>query len=174
MKKIGATIIFTLLLTFATTRSYAHGTGGEFIKANNGYTIDIGYDPENFYTGETVDFDFSLKKDTLEQEFTDVWVRINQDTKTVFATGVHNQEIGGTTLLYEFEKEGNYTLHVRYQKDGESLAEAEFPLVISSSQNQAGSNSPNPIAFIIGILFAFVLGTTLGIIIGRTTSLLSN
>jgi len=172
MKKIGATIIFVLLLTFVTTRSYAHGTGGEFIKENNGYTIDIGYNPEQFYTGETINFDFTLKKDTLKQEFSDVWVRITQDTKTVFATGIHNQDLGGTTLLYKFEKEGNYVLHVRYQKDGESLAETEFPLVISSSQNQAGSNSPNPIAFIIGILFAFVLGTTLGIIIGRTTNLL--
>ena len=172
MKQIIITIIFTLLITFITARSYAHGTGGDFIKEQNGYTIDIGYDPETFYAGETVNFDFTLKKDTLKQEFSDVWVRITQDTKTVFATGVHNQDLGGTTLLYEFEKEGNYTLHARYQKDGESITEAEFPISVLPPESQTESNSLNPIGFIIGILFAFLLGITLGIIIGRTLKFL--
>lgn len=172
MKKIVATIIFALLLTFMITGSYAHGTDGELIKESNGYTIDIGYEPEIIYAGETVSFDFLLKKDTLKEEFTDVWVRITQDSKSIFATGIHNQDFGGTTLLYEFEKEGNYVLHVRYQKDGESITEAEFPITVTPSESQIEPNSPKPIAFIIGILFAFILGTALGIIIGRTTNLL--
>lgn len=172
MKQIIITIIFTLLLTFITARSYAHGTGGDFIKDQNGYTIDIGYTPQTFYAGETVNFDFTLKRDTLKHEFTDVWVRITQDTKTVFATGVHSQDLGGTTLLYEFEKEGGYVLHVRYQKDGESLVETEFPITVLPSEADSESNSPKPVIFIIVGLVAFILGTALGIIIGKTTKFL--
>lgn len=172
MKQIFITIIFTLLLACINTRSYAHGTGGDFIKEQNGYTIDIGYDPQTFYVGEAVNFDFTLKKDTLKQEFSDVWVRITQDTKTVFATGVHSQDLGGTTLLYEFEKEGNYTLHVRYQKDGENIAEVEFPIIVTPFYFPNASNSPKPITFIMGVLFAFLIGTALGIIIGRTLKFL--
>ncbi len=172
MKQIVATIIFALLFTFVTANSYAHGTGADLIKEINGYTIDIGYEPEIIYAGETVSFDFLLKKDTLKEEFTDVWVRITQDSKSIFATGIHNQDFGGTTLLYEFEKEGNYTLHVRYQKDGESITEAEFPIAVTPSDSQNESNSPKPVIFIIVGLVAFILGTALGIIIGRTLKFL--
>ena len=172
MKQILSIILFALLFTFVTANSYAHGTGADLIKEINGYTIDIGYEPEIIYAGETVSFDFLLKKDTLKEEFTDVWVRITQDSKSIFATGIHNQDFGGTTLLYEFEKEDNYTLHARYQKDGESITEAEFPISVLPPESQTESNSLNPIGFIIGILFAFLLGITLGIIIGRTLKFL--
>lgn len=172
MKQILSIILFALLFTFVTANSYAHGTGADLIKEINGYTIDIGYEPEIIYAGETVSFDFLLKKDTLKEEFTDVWVRITQDSKSIFATGIHNQDFGGTTLLYEFEKEGNYTLHVRYQKDGESISEAEFPIAVTPSDSQNESNSPKPVIFIIVGLVAFILGTALGIIIGKTTKFL--
>jgi len=165
--------IISIFFFHTTTQIYAHGSGGELTKEQDGYTFDIGYEPEELSTSEPVNLDFKLLKDGTPVEFSDVWVRIEKGTQTIFATGIHKQNLGATTLLYQFPTGGTYTLNVRYQDNGETLSESAFPISITeeivAENNSATLFKP---AFIFGIIFAFILGAALGIITGRTTKLL--
>lgn len=116
----------------------AHGSGLSFEKEVGEYLVDIGYDSEP-RTGVPVRFEFNLL--TLAGEpasFDEVWVRILEEKMTSLAGPIRGQELGRTTLLYEFSDEGVYTLDVSYRKNGNELAEAAFDLLVG-----AGAENPS-------------------------------
>lgn len=174
--KISLLLISLAFFLFFPTQIFAHGSGGEFTEEKAGYKIDVGYESKELYANEPSNFDFKLFMGDEEAEYTDIWVRIVKENQTILATGIHNQDLGGTTLLYEFPESGNYTIHVRYQNNGESLVESEFPISVLDSEIQdnpdSNSDSNKSLIFIFGFVFALILGAVLGIIIGRTTKLL--
>lgn len=170
-KKLAAFIFLGIIPLFITSNTYSHGNELEYLEDKNGYRIDVGYGPVEMYANEPSNFDFRLLKDGRDTEYTDIWVRIIQDTQTIFATGIHNQDFGGSTLLYEFPKGGEYTVNIRYQNDGETLVESEFPVTIFPSEDE-GIASDKKLIFIFGFLIALLFGVALGVIIGRTTKLL--
>jgi hypothetical protein len=119
---------------------YAHGTGESLEKIVGEYNVDIGYDPVMLEAASPSFFDFDLvTEETGERaEFTDIWVRIVESKQTIFATGVHKPSLDNTTMVYTFPEGGEYEFKVRFQNDGEALAEASFPLTIEKATTGAG------------------------------------
>jgi hypothetical protein len=131
------TIILALLLLSAPGIADAHVTGNSFEQVNGAYRVDVGYDLSPFVAGEAVRFDFNVvQEQTLEDvDFGDVWVRVSQGNRTVFASGIHKPVLGKTGMTFTFPDAGDYDLSVRFQKNGSSIVETTFP--VSAQENAA-------------------------------------
>lgn len=130
--------VFTILIGLCiacTTASlaFAHGTGVSYEENKDGYLIDIGHD-EFIAAKESVRFDFTIYPEDIEsiegEVFTDVWVTITKENKIFFASGIHKPVFGTTGLTFVFPEEGTYTLSARFQNEGETVVETEFPLEV--------------------------------------------
>jgi hypothetical protein len=154
-------LVFAFFLASIPLFASAH-TVGVFWNASDGpYTVDIGYDPPSFVAGEYTRFDFLLWKgpaDTGEpMPYAQIWVRIiAEDGKnTLLATGIWKQPIGPTTLLYEFQKAGDYKLEASYRdEEGNDIAVASFPIKVGAESAQL------PLPLLSGALF--LLGVCCG------------
>lgn len=123
-------IFFLGVFFFSIQNVSAHGDGGEFKKEKDGYVADVGFDPQTFSKGNATAFNFLVSRGKEKVDFTDVWVRITKGESTTYASGVYNQEFGGASLLYTFEEEGDYVIHIRYEAQGKTLLETEMPVTI--------------------------------------------
>ena len=130
-------LLFSILLISIVAFSvgsmvYAHGEGASFEVQSDGYLVDIGYDPETVEALSSVRYTFDLFSSETNEDagFTDLWVRINQERKTLFASGVNRPEFGVTGMVYTFPESGTYEVSVRFQRDGEKLTEVTFPVEV--------------------------------------------
>jgi hypothetical protein len=146
----------------------AHGSSFSFEEIKDGYKIDIGHD-EFIAADESVRFDFALyPEDTStplpegEELFTDVWVTITQNKKPYFAGGIDKPVFGATGFTYAFPKEGEFTLSARFQKDGETVTTAEFPLTIIPPLDQKKELPP---------ILLYALFGLAGLLVGFSVSL---
>jgi len=142
----------------------AHGAGESVEKAVGEYLVDVGYNTEIFEAGSPVFFDFGLLVNETGENtsFTDIWVRIVQKNKTVFASGIRKPTFGGTTMVYTFPEAGEYELMLRFQEEGNKIVEASFPLTVKSVPGA----SPNFFPWVLlGVLAGAVAGFLLGFVI---------
>ena len=154
---VSALVVFLLSIGLAL----AHGVGPSFEQQTENGSVDIGYTTEDIDTDTSVVFDFALltEADGAAVEFTDVWVRFVTNDSTVFATGVHNARIGGALLTYRFPAAGEYTLIARFQNNGTSVTEVEFPISVDPGK---GSIDSSLIIAAITLALGFVLGILFG------------
>ena len=125
------------LLFISTSSASAHTIGASFESPSGEYLSDIGYDTITFDAGQSVRFDFNLKQKTTKDPvpFDQVWIRIVHNGDTLLATGIHQQVIGPTTLLFTFPEGGDYTLESSYRTgdEGDEIASSTFPISVSST-----------------------------------------
>ena len=146
--KVLSAFVFACVVGFVASPAIAtaHATGASYNQTIGAYTADIGYDPVTFTAGESTRFDFKLWKGATtsgeEAPFAQIWIRIVRDKNSVLATGLWDQPIGPTTLLYEFETPGNYVLEASYRDaSGNDIAVASFPIsVMAANQNSLLAN----------------------------------
>lgn len=137
-------------------QAQAHGEAGLTFSAtstNEGGQVtfvDVDYTELAIVARDSVGrFTFDLFSDetrTLPVEYTDLWVRIVENTgkgigKTVFAGPIYPTEFGGVGFLFTFAESGKYTMYLRYNdadkgRSGETIAEAEFPLDVLRSKDE--------------------------------------
>ena len=148
----------------------AHAVGAFWTAQDGEYTADVGYDPATFTAGEYTRFDFLLWRgpaDTGElTDFAQVWVRILavNEKNTVLATGIWKQPIGPTTLLYEFQKAGKYTIETSYRDvQGNDIAVASFPVDVAAADSSMFASLMPLLALCIGI----GIGAAAAILFGR-------
>lgn len=118
----------------------AHGAGKEFSETKNGYTVDIAASAFEFRTDENVRFDLALTGATSSEaaSFANVWVQIRKGS-TVHYAGTLDRLLNDSALLvYRFPESGDFELTARYQRGGEELVEATFPIEVKGG---AGSDS---------------------------------
>jgi hypothetical protein len=158
------TLVIALISLATPLIVSAHTTGASWNSEVGQYTVDVGYDPVTFTAGEYTRFDFLLWRGAAntgeEAPYAQIWVRITQqDGKhTVLATGIWHQPIGPTTLLYEFQEPGVYTLETSYRDvDGNDIAVASFPISVASPRSSSRALIPSAIAFIAGCCCGGVL-----------------
>ena len=162
-------ISFLGLILLSQSRVFAHATGTSLEKTVGEYRLDIGYNPVVLEAMDSTSFDFNLllKEKGERVEFSDIWIRVMQGKKTLFASGIHRPGFGNTTMLYTFPQGGEYELMVRFQDQGKKLAEASFPLVVK----EAGVDSSSPDFFLLwlvtGVLGGAVIGFFAGVISRR-------
>ncbi len=137
----------------------AHGEEGlSFEKQVGDVFIDIGYSVDKFTTDSSVIFSFVIQdSEKNEIPFTDVWVRVVRDKSTVFATGINDSPLGGATMVYTFPTSGEYELSARFQKDGKSIAETTFPLLVTQESKESDGE---------GTIFFVAFGFLSGILVG--------
>ncbi|MDA1337264.1 MAG: hypothetical protein O3C23_00640 [bacterium] len=160
MKHIYIASILFFGLLFGALHVSAHSTGVSLEKTIDEYRVDIGQNPPVLETENPAVFDFDLvfEKTGERAEFSDIWVRIVQGKKTVFASGINKPDFGNTTMVYTFPQGGEYELNVRFQKAGEKIVEASFPLAIEGVTTDSGFNLPL-------LLLGFFIGTICGFLV---------
>ena len=134
-----------------------HTTGASWNAPSGKYTVDVGYDPAVFVAGQYTRFDFLLWKGPVNTgdpaNYAQIWVRVLHSGRTILATGIWKQPVGPTTLLYQFEEPGTYTLETSYRnEDGDDIATASFPITVA-----AGERTVTVLPFAIGFV-SFVVG----------------
>lgn len=163
--------IFFLLFGIALVSAYdaqAHGPETSSLEKRVGeYLVDIGHSPQVISAGSSITFDFNLLNAKTEEQlsFTDIWVRIERERQTIFASGLHKPQFGALTMIYTFPRGGGYDLKIRFQKENEALAEATFPFSVAASA--ASSESPQSrvrqfIFFLLGVVGGAVGGVVIG------------
>jgi hypothetical protein len=143
--------------------SYGHKTGASWEKIIDNYKIDIGYDPTTFIAGQAERLDFNIVDIKTGQSipFSDVWVRISQGQDTVFASGIHRLTFGLTGMIFEFPKDGDFNMNVRFENEGNTIIQADFPINVTTGsllENKAVSHS--------SLIFVIVTAAVGGLIIG--------
>lgn len=161
MRSIAGGILVSLALVFASAPLFAsgHELGESFEQEVGEHLIDIGYTPENFSAGSSALFEFELWRNNPDAEYDeldpvaydDVWVRIVSDGTTMFASGVHNAEFGGSRMTYVFPEAGEYELSVRYERGLDTVAEATFPFTVAPKEGSGAFRIP-AMAALVGVL----------------------
>lgn len=134
-------------------RVEAHGDGLSWVATSSPYVVDVGYDPNEFQAGLSARFDFILGDELSGEtiEYDHVWVRLIRAESTVLATGIRQQQLGPTTLLYKFAEPGDYKIEVSFRDvEGNDLAVASFPFDIIKGSSNSGSFMPNVLMFLFG------------------------
>jgi hypothetical protein len=141
----------------------AHASMASLYATSGPYLIDVGYDPEEPQVGRRFLIDISLRdggETAPEVEYDSVWVRMSRDRATYLATGVADSSMGPTTMVLTLpeESEGQMTLSLRFEKDGETLAEDSFTLPVAPRERSffdywymIGAAS-----FIVGLVLALI------------------
>jgi len=151
--------LWAIFLLAALGLSYsfvgAHGSEASFEKVIGDVHVDIGYTPELFREDAVSIFDFAiLDGDSESLQYSDIWVRIEHEGATVFASGIHKPVLGKTLLSYAFPQSGDYELFARFQDGRESLVETSFPFTVEPSDNNESSSWK----FLVTLLGGLVIG----------------
>lgn len=158
-----APVLFSLLALSAVVSAHSVGTSLE--KVVGEYVIDIGYSAPSIMAREPMHFDFTIFSGTAspqhtEVDFSDTWVRVEQGEATLFAAGIARPEFGLAGMTFTFPASGEYLLSIRFQKEGEVLAEAAFPLsVIPETEGASGARLPYT-----AMIIALCLGIGAGVL----------
>ena len=165
---LGLTLVAVLFLGWTLSfesHVLAHSTGISLEKTVGEYKFDIGYNPPVLEAMDPTSFDFNLllNKTGERVEFSDIWIRVVKGKKTVFASGIHKPSFGNTTMLYAFPQGGEYELMVRFQNQGEKLAEVSFPLVVE----EAGGGTSLPNILLLWLMAGVLGGGVIGFFVSR-------
>ena len=145
-----------LLLALVPFFVYAHDGGRSLERQVGNYLIDIGYTPEELIAGKSAYFDFKLYEKGSSPgsaDYTQVWVRIEKDGETVFASGIANMNVGTVGMVYAFADGGEYTISARYEKGETVIVETAFALEVADEQKG--------VSFGVREVGTFVLGAVL-------------
>jgi hypothetical protein len=123
-------LVFVYL--FSVSVVFSHNFGSYWEKEVNGYRVDVGYSPDIFMEDTPVRFDFAILDPQTKQDlnFSDVWVRIEQNNRLFFAGGLGKAKFGPTGISYTFLEPNDYTLSARYSNASGTITEAEFDFTI--------------------------------------------
>lgn len=152
-------LLLAIALFALSVPVHAHTSGTSFESVIDGYLVDIGYSIKEPTTDDVVSFDFQLQKDDTTATFSDVWVKIEDERRTVvFAGGIHNAQYGGARMSYRFPEAGSYMITVRYEAGDVRLADVAVPMTVTER-----TPDPSPdarlILGVVGVLALSMAGT---------------
>jgi hypothetical protein len=159
IRRFNAALFCALIMLCVPLTLSAHGTGASFERVVDGMLIDIGYSPEEITVATPVPFDFALVDAETDESvsYSDIWVRVYQDRNVFFASSIHKQRLGATTMLFQFPEPGTYTLSVRFQNDGIALAESSFEVpVVAGVGEEVPEWTVRDLTVLGGIVFAAI------------------
>ena len=140
----------------------AHTGGFTFEKTIGSYFVDIGANASEITTDNLILFEFNaypVADPNNLADFDSVYVTIGDESAIRYSGFIHRPEGMLTVMSYAFPKAGTYEMSARFNKGGEVLAEAVFPITVKGS-----AIKPE----ILQIALAFLaLGLALGYWIGK-------
>lgn len=163
-------IIFTSLITILTVNIFfvfpfvalGHGEGQSIEKVVGEYLVELEYEELALTAEEPVRLDFKILNNATKEdvEFTDIWVRVTQDKKTLFASAIAKPDFGKVGMTYTFSDAGEYELNLRFQNKDKSIAEASFPLAIGV--NEMSKKESKNMDTIVGWVGGGIIGLIAG------------
>lgn len=125
-------LTITLFTLMAVNLVSAHTSGFSVEKEVGDFIVDLGYSNEILIENTQLRFDFILvdNKYKTPQNFSEVWVRIENDERLLFASGLGRARFGDTGMAYSFPEAGTYKISTRFSNATSTLAEAEFEFVV--------------------------------------------
>jgi len=156
------------LLATASLQNFAHAHGGagqSVEKIVGEYLVTLEYSELSLTADESVRFTFELSLNEAAENvpFTDIWVRIMEGNKLLFAGLIKEADFSPTGISYAFPKGGEYELTARFQNEGEAIAETSFPLTVEESEQASGGDRGFSI-FLFGIPVAGLIGLAIGLL----------
>lgn len=138
----------------------AHGVGYESVVAitEDGYEVDLGYDPLTLMEDVQTRFSFELfdnESTTTLSSFTEVWVVIKGEEGTVFSSGIDRPEFGEIGMSFTFPSSGPHDIKLRYQEDSKILATHTFTLDVAPKPKEGFGTTAY---FAAGGAIGFLLG----------------
>jgi hypothetical protein len=163
--RVFTALYFVVSLTwFIPTVLLAHTEGASFEEEKEGYSIDIGYKPEQLVAAEQIRFDFNLSTNETADPFTDVWVYIERDNEVYFSGGIHKAFFGPTGLTLILPEAGSYVVSARFQNDGVLVVETDFPIELGVAESTATDTRNTPV--LLNTAAMLVSSLLLGICLG--------
>ena len=149
------------LLSAISPFAMAHETGAKLEQEAGDYLVELSYDTPQILPGQKVEFHVSLIEDHQSSNwqyaaFDTAWIQIKDPKGSAFRQVVSTTTTGVLTLQHPFTKDGNYTFSVRFLEGENTIAEAQFPLNVGSSQVTEAS-SKTLVFFLFIIALAAVL-----------------
>ena len=148
-----AVVLVGLMLCLVAAPAHSHGVGQELTAISGRYVVDIATNALEFSTRVPVVFDFSLREAEALAPYDSVWVQIKQDEKVLVVGALSSLFSREPSLVYRFPASGAYTLNTLFYNDEEVVAEATFPLKVSTSES-----TPTDQRMVIGALVGVILG----------------
>lgn len=144
-----------------------HGLGVVLEEVVDRYVVTVNISEQTVRTNEPVRFDFLLFDEATQEEvpFTDLWMRISRGQLMYFAGGISRPEFGATGFSYRFIEEGEYSVNVRYQQDGNGIVEYTIPVVVTGTGSSASGGPFADPKSIAAMFAAFVVGFGMAYII---------
>lgn len=173
MKKI-VTIFCLIVVSLAILPVHqvqAHGAAGLTVTGTvDGFTGDVDYDYTVIEAGKPGRFAFNLfKGDVVDVvgtgvEYDDVWVRVIQQDeskngKAIFTGPILKPLFGGTGMILTLPEAGEYTMHVRYNKDDTKIVEISYPITVYDLEVKPKFTFT--FEFVIGLGVGFLAGALL-------------
>lgn len=127
--KILIKYIFLGLIIFQVTNLVsAHTSGFSVEKEVADFLVDVGYSNEILIENTQIRFDFDIldKENKQQVKFNEVWVRIENADRLLFAGGLGKAKFGATGMSYSFPEAGDYIISTRFSDASSTLAETEF------------------------------------------------
>ncbi len=156
-----ALILFGILLLPLSVSAHA-SMESLYAKNDAGILIDVGYDPAPPQVGQRFLLDIALREGEETGPMVDydsAWVRMSRDRTTYFASGIAESSIGPTTLVLTLPPvaEGEMTLSLRFEKDGEAVAEHAFTLTVLPPENELTTQDYALMGAVGGLVIALML-----------------
>ena len=152
----------------------AHGVGASIEEVVDGYLIDIGYSPATIVANNQTRLDFLLfvEETNEEIEYDDVWLRIEDEERLLFAGAVSRSEYGATGVSFSFPEAKNYNIFVRYNDEEGGIVEHEVTLPVNPEEKVWHEEMLPVWLVMIGLAVAVTLGVavTLFFILRRQSS----
>ncbi|MEX0917806.1 MAG: hypothetical protein WDZ93_01485 [Candidatus Paceibacterota bacterium] len=155
---IVTSVTLAVLSTTFVERVAAHSSGASIEQTIDGYLVDIGYSPEEPRSGEQIRFDFYLYDAETDTQvpFTDIWFRLEDDGRLLYAGGLAKAEFGATGMTIAFPEAGTYTGFARFSNEGEALVEIEFTLSVQQG-DVSGAGTFSFLALGVGVVAGALL-----------------
>ncbi|HEY0907801.1 MAG TPA: hypothetical protein VGE35_00450 [Candidatus Paceibacterota bacterium] len=134
MKKI----LFVLLVAAVPVFASAHYGIASLEKTVGEYFFDIGYSAE-FIAGDLIRFDLAVLDETTREilPFSNVWVRIKEGDRLLFAGPIDYGEFGRPGFSFVFPREGEYTLSTRFETPSQQIPEQDFSIAVVRSPEES-------------------------------------
>lgn len=124
----------SILFSLIPFSSHAHLDGGVDVTVSE-YLVDIGWSPEELQAGEMSTFSVGLagRSDFEVREFDTVLVRIDDSTGETVQSMQLAQKLTGSTTFTTSLGSGEHKALVRFEQEGETLAETVVAIPVAES-----------------------------------------
>ncbi|HLC68948.1 MAG TPA: hypothetical protein VJH24_03850 [Candidatus Bilamarchaeaceae archaeon] len=146
-----------MLLLFLSVLFFANGMETRATHEADGYTVELGYEPEPPLARARTVFTIIIHDSSNELLATPLWIRIaSEDDILLSSTHFHTDTEGPLILVYAFPSPGEYELTVSFSENKTILS--TFPITVASPKPHIASVTDLLFWIVVFVLLVAILG----------------